>query len=201
MKYTLPKFTFATAALFSLIAAPNAQAEPSNLDQKIRKLMNFEPTNGTIFLEVNLADRERPGPKHCQSISVKIKSDEGVTNTVYVESAPMLFGKILDGAAYGGAGVIAAGNHVIDRIACDQGGTSSFNLKGPFAKLTVQAGQMVNLGSLQVVYEIHLFAPNKGDWRVTDISARAAASMAQRYRETFPKAKKQYMTAIRAGSK
>lgn len=192
---------FVAAAFFWLAAAPNAHAEPSAGDQKVLKLMNFEPTNGAIFLEVNIAEHERPGPKLCQSIILKIKSAEGVTNTVYVQHSPTLFGKVSDSATYGGAAVIAAGAHTIDSIECE----GSIRLKGPFARLTVQAGQMLNLGNLQIVYQIgplQLFGHNnKGDWRVTDISPRAAASIAKRFPESFAKTKKQYMTAIREGSK
>lgn len=195
---------FALAAAFSCLATiPDAHAEPSNLDAKALRLMRDVPNSGVIFLEVRIAEQERPGLRHCQGIDVRIKSETGVVNTITVQNSPMLFGKILDGATYGGATVIEAGVHTVERISCRD--ASAVLLVGPFARFTLQVGQIVNLGSLAIVYEVGTFQllnnRKKGDWRVVDLSPTAATSLAKRLPETFAKAKKQHMTAIREGSK
>lgn len=163
--------------------------------------MRFEPTYGLVFMETNLAEHEKPGPKLCQSIIIKIKSDTGVINTLYAQVSPTLFGKVSESATYGGAAAVAAGVHTIDSVECE----GSIRLKGPFARFTLQAGQMLNLGNLQIVYQIGplqlIGHNNKGDWRISDLSQRATASLAKRFPETFSKAKKQYMTAVREGSR
>jgi hypothetical protein len=202
MRKLLKRFAIPALALLWLAAPSNAFAEPSEADQKIARLMRFEETAGLVFMEAKLAEHEATAPMICQRITVRVKSETGVVNTLVSQISPTIFRQVSENSIYGGGTVLVSGNYTVDSVECEP----VIRLKGPFARFTVRTGQVLNLGSLDIIYELgslKLFGrpDNKGDWRVGDLSPKAVASLAKRVPESFAKAKKQYMTPIPPGSK
>ena len=181
---------------------PCASAEPSALDQKLFRLMRDEPTNGLVFLEVSFTKVGQTAPPICQSTSMRVMSDAGIATPITTQVSPTIFGKASEHSAYGGMAHLAPGTYTVDRVWCE----NVYSFRGEFARFTVPAAQVLNLGRLSITFDLPLsgllFASdNKGSWVVGDLSPKAVASIAKRAPAVFSKARKQYMTAVRSAPK
>ncbi|MES2196326.1 MAG: hypothetical protein V4517_18050 [Pseudomonadota bacterium] len=205
MKSLFKLFVVSALALVWLMASSSAFAEPTSGDKNVSRLLRDDPTAGSIFIEVRFAELERPAPKICQSISVKLVSDAGVTTHLRTQSSPTFLGKELEYARYGAVAVLVAGVYTIQQVSCEES-SGVVNLKGPFARFTLREGQVLNLGCLMVDYKLgppSMFVASgfNGTWKAVDLSPRAVEYLNKTIPLAFAKAKKQYMTPIREAPK
>jgi hypothetical protein len=193
MKSVLKQFAVVPGLiLFWLAALPNAYAEPTKVDQNIGRLMRDDPTLGVVFMEARLSEQGETHQKHCQSIRMKLLSDAGVTTTVITQVSRMRFGKLSENTSYGGSTTLVPGAYAVQSVECES--ATGIRLQGPFARFTVRAGQILNLGCLTINYKLGpptLFtrSENKGDWKAVDLSPKAVAWINKAAPMAFAKAK------------
>jgi hypothetical protein len=196
MRKVLKRFAPFACSVLWLAISSNAFAEPSRGDQKALGLMRFDSTFGLVFMNATISENGKPGWPRCESIHVRIKSNTGVINNIEVQSG------LLGVWTYGAALVLPEGGHHIQMLGCKRSFGPGMNLFGPFARFNLKAGEILNLGTLVLVYEEpkgFLNLKSNGQWKIDDLNTKAAASLLERYPETFPKAKKQLMIALERG--
>jgi hypothetical protein len=175
-----------------------AFAEPAEWDQRILRLANENPTAGLVSMEVKFFEDGSTTPKVCTQIWVSGLSQEGKRAYFLVQQLSGFFGRDTENSRYGGWAILSPGIYTITSIRC--GDYQSF--KGPFARFSVNTGQVLNLGSLVVRYknaEFKLLVPSRptGDWKVEDLSPAAIATLKKKSPAAFSKATKQYMIPVR----
>ena len=204
MRLILKRFAAPGLALVWLMASSNAFAEPTRVDQNIVRLMRDDPTLGVVFMEAGLTEHGQTSPRHCQGIRVRLRSEAGVSTTVVTQVSPKFFGKLSEATSYGGSTSLVAGVYEVQSVECED--PVGIRLQGPFARFTLRAGQILNLGCLMINYKLGpptLFTRSRsqGDWRTVDLSPKAVAWINKAAPLAFAKAKKQYMTPIRQAPK
>ena len=188
----------AILAMVWLVSVQIAFAEPAEWDQRILRLANENPTAGLVSMEVKFFEDGSTTPKVCTQIWVSGLSQEGKRAYFLVQQLSGLFGRWTENSTYGGWAVLSPGIYTITSIRCGDYNT----FKGPFARFSIQTGQVLNLGCLVIKYknaDFNLFLPARstGDWRAEDLSPAAVATLKKKSPIAFSKATKQYMTPVR----
>jgi hypothetical protein len=194
----LKRIFFSTLAAFLLLLGA-AAAEPTPMEQRIREVAQQHPQFSVVFMEVKLVQE---GKEHyCPEISVKVVSDQESSTSFFTQNAPSFFGRMLDGATYGGVAFLAPGTYTIVSVLCKL----TARLNGKFARFRVGPNEIINIGCLVVDFKkspVTLLSARTFDGRtsVEAIGTKAIRSITERVPSVFPKATKRYMTPNAATS-
>ena len=166
-------------------------ADPTELDEKLRKDAAETPGTGQVFMEVQVNDK---GPLHrtCEGFIVKVVSEAGNSKAFMTQHAGTWFGRELESSTYGGAAVLPAGSYTVVYVECI---ASPVRWNGRFARFNLRAGEVVNLGLLVIDYVKPLLSLTfTSRTSVGDLTPKAVASLKKRAPVAFAKTTRRYMT-------
>ena len=157
-------------------------------DERIHKIVQEKTGAG-----VAIAAMIRPG---CESIDIVIgRVVDGKWQTKSVEVFYKLFVKA---TGYGGMTSVPAGEYTVIGLVC-KSGKNRTNLNGPFATFQVNAGEVVNVGVLNLNYELEgFFNPKSGKMKkaIEPMQQDVLTDLKQKFPLVFPKAIERRMVLI-----
>jgi len=182
-------------AALLLMGVGSARAE-NEFEQRIREVQARNPGYSLVFIEVRLND-ESSKPLICRRIDVILGSDHA-TPAIRTQNEPLVLGFEVEGATYGGAGLLAPGTYDVRIVGCGRE-----NFRGDFARFRIGPNEIINAGSLVIDIRRNprqLFSKATFTSRnsVEDLSQRAKKSLTERSPAIFPKATKRNMAPIQA---
>lgn len=168
------------------------RAEDESVEARLAQLRQSHPTDSVLMFKLTLFDVENKREDYCFNRYAHFTSSDGRTVRVQVVSGfrfrePPRYKEAMF--------LIAPGTWVLDAISCEATRT---NLKGQFASITINNGEVISGGHLIVNYAMGAFLSLKYSSRqeVKDFDAETIASLKRRLPVTFAKAKKRNLTSI-----
>jgi hypothetical protein len=161
----------------------------SSRDDRIKKSLD-EGQAGAVAIGVSMA---RSG---CSGIDLLI--GQLVDGKVKAGKLPMPSKPFAKQTAFGGLKAVRPGEYVVAGVVCARG-SNRIRLNGPYAKFQVKAGEVVNVGLINIHYELEgVIFQTSGKLRksVESMPADVRADLKERFPLVFPKAVERRMTLI-----
>lgn len=174
------------AVLFVLTIenAPSQEALTS-ADQMVVAMLKEKPKSGVLILEATLLMQGKP--LRCNGFNVYLKSTEG--KTIVTNS--------------GRISVAEEGDYTVLRAVCGPWvGMTGETYEGPFAKIRLKAGEVVNAGKLVVDYKLENNWTGKKSYRISseNLSPDQIAKLKEKTPRTFSKAVKRPVSVMKVAN-
>jgi hypothetical protein len=174
------------AALIFLSAVEYAisQDQLTQTDQMVVATLKEKPKSSILILEATLLAQGKQ--TRCNGFDVYL------TTTV---------GKMI--VARGPISVVSEGEYTVWRAFCPWVGVSGEHHVGPFAKIRLAAGEIVNAGKLVIDYKLESSWTGKKSYRISaqDLSPEQIAQLKEKAPRTFSKAIKRTVTTLKVATK
>jgi len=184
---TMLRTTALCAALVFLATADTAisQEQLTPADQMVVAMLKEKPRSGVLILEATLLMQGKP--LRCNGFNVYLKSTEGKTVV----------------ASSGSISVAEEGDYTVLRAVCGPWvGMTGETYEGPFAKIRLKAGEIVNAGKLVVDYKLESSWTGKKSYRISaqGLSSEQITQLKEKAPRTFAKAIKRPATILKVAT-
>ncbi|TKT70816.1 hypothetical protein YH63_004975 [Afipia massiliensis] len=180
-----PTALCATVIFLSAVEIAISQDQLTHTDQMVVAMLKEKPKSGVLILEATLLMQGKQ--LRCNGFNVYLKSTEGktiITNSGRISVAP-------------------EGDYTVLRAVCGPWvGMSGEAYEGPFAKIRLGAGEVVNAGKLVVDYKLENGWTGKKSYRISaqGLSPAQIAQLKEKAPRTFSKAIKRTVTALKVAT-
>jgi len=177
--------TLFSATLSALSMASATAQEVTRTDQMAAAMLKEKPKSAVLILEATLL--QQGNPQRCNGFNIHLKSTEGKTVV----------------ASSGSISVAEAGEYTAWRAICGPWvGVRGEVYDGPFARIRLAAGEVVNAGKLVIDYKLENGLTGKMSYRIRTegLSSGQIAQLKEKAPRTFSKAIKRPLTALKVTS-